>query len=69
MVGKRYCTSKICSIEDLDRIGVTRCLGFRGEAMASLVECAKRVSVTTRVAGEKVAVRWCLERDGAVTKE
>ncbi|KIX98973.1 uncharacterized protein Z520_05434 [Fonsecaea multimorphosa CBS 102226] len=50
---KRGCTSKIRSLEDLERLGGSS-LGFRGEALASLVELSQAVLVTTRVDGEVV---------------
>ncbi|EXJ73960.1 uncharacterized protein A1O5_02254 [Cladophialophora psammophila CBS 110553] len=50
---KRGCTSKIRSLEDLDRLGGSY-LGFRGEALASIVELSQAVIVTTRVDGEVV---------------
>ena len=48
---KRACTSKIRTIDDLGRLGGTF-LGFRGEALASIVELSQAVVVTTRVDGE-----------------
>ena len=48
---KRGYTSKIRAIEDLGRLGGTF-LGFRGEALASIVELSRAVIVTTRVDGE-----------------
>ena len=48
---KRGCTSKIRTIQDLGRLGGTF-LGFRGEALASIVELSEAVIVTTRVDGE-----------------
>ena len=48
---KRGCTSKISTIEDLECLGGTF-LGFRGEALASIVELSQAVVITTRVDGE-----------------
>lgn len=48
---RRGCTSKIRSLDDLDRLGGTF-LGFRGEALASMAELSQAVIVTTRVDGE-----------------
>lgn len=50
---KRGCTSKIRSLDDLNRLGGTF-LGFRGEALSSVAELSKAVTVTTRVDGEMV---------------
>jgi DNA mismatch repair ATPase MutL len=48
---KRGYTSKIRTIEDLSRLGGTS-LGFRGEALASIVELSEALAVITRVDGE-----------------
>ncbi|OAP63742.1 hypothetical protein AYL99_02969 [Fonsecaea erecta] len=53
LLGKQGCTSKIRSLEDLKRLGGSS-LGFRGEALASIVELSEAVVVTTRVDGEVV---------------
>ncbi|KAH0832798.1 hypothetical protein AYO21_00302 [Fonsecaea monophora] len=50
---KRGCTSKITSMEDLESLGGSS-LGFRGEALASIVELSQAVVITTRVDGEVV---------------
>jgi DNA mismatch repair protein MutL len=63
MVGKRFCTSKIRELEDLDQLGQAS-LGFRGEALSSLVDVAATVEITTRVEGESMAVKMELARDG-----
>ena len=52
LVCKRGCTSKITSIEDLERLGGSS-LGFRGEALASVADISDSVTLTTRVDGEK----------------
>lgn len=48
---KRGCTSKIRTIQDLENLGGSF-LGFRGEALASLVGLSSAVLVTTRTDGE-----------------
>jgi len=58
----RYATSKLETIEDLDRIGT---LGFRGEALASIASVC-RLTLTTRAAGEEIGTRIQLE-GGQVT--
>jgi DNA mismatch repair ATPase MutL len=50
---KRGCTSKIRTIEDLTTLG-GRSLGFRGEALASVVNTSDAVIITTRIEGEMV---------------
>ncbi|KPI45098.1 DNA mismatch repair protein MutL [Cyphellophora attinorum] len=50
---KRGCTSKIRTIEDLTTLG-GRSLGFRGEALASVVNTSDAVLITTRIEGEMV---------------
>ncbi|KAK5857329.1 hypothetical protein PBY51_010581 [Eleginops maclovinus] len=44
-LGKRYCTSKCSSIEDLDSL---RWYGFRGEALASIVSLSTLVEISSR---------------------
>ena len=67
LVCKRGCTSKIRSIEDLDKLGGSF-LGFRGEALASVVELSETVALTTRVDGEVVGTTLKFGRDGSLQK-
>lgn len=53
LLGRRHCTSKLRDSEDLRAVG-GRSLGFRGEALAALAECAGVVRVTVRCGGEAV---------------
>lgn len=67
MVCRRYCTSKIRELDDLEIIGGTS-LGFRGEALASAAEMSGSVVVTTRVEGEAVAVTSKFGRQGEIER-
>jgi len=54
---QRHTTSKITTEHDLERI---RTLGFRGEALASIVEVSKTI-ITTRTRGSEEAVKLVIE--------
>lgn len=63
---RRHCTSKIATFEDIND---ARSLGFRGEALASAAEMADKMTITTRVAGEVVAVAMDIKNDGEVKEK
>ena len=67
MVGKRFCTSKIRDLDDLVEIG-GQYLGFRGEALNSLIHIAANVELTTRIDGEITAVKMQLQKDSTTNK-
>jgi DNA mismatch repair protein MutL len=60
---RRYYTSKIRDFQDLKTVG-GKWLGFRGEALASMVEISGTLTITTRVEGEPVAVKLKYHRSG-----
>lgn len=64
LLGKRHCTSKIRCFEDLESIGGKN-LGFRGEALSSLIDIAEKVEITTRVGGESTATCITLDKASA----
>ena len=68
LVCKRYCTSKIRSLQDLHDLG-GQSLGFRGEALASALELSSKILVCTRIEGEETAVEIGFEGEGLVDSE
>ena len=64
---KRGCTSKIRTMEDLEKLGGSS-LGFRGEALASVAELSESITLTTRVVGEHVGTSLKFGRNGTLQK-
>jgi DNA mismatch repair protein MutL len=67
MLGRRFCTSKVRTMEDVEQLG-GKSLGFRGEALSSLVAISERCEITTRIEGESVGVKIWLFDDVAKNK-
>jgi hypothetical protein len=65
---KRGCTSKIRTIEDLERLGGSS-LGFRGEALASVAGLSSTVVVTTKTDGELVGSASNFGHDGQLLRQ
>lgn len=65
---KRGCTSKIRTIQDLENLGGSS-LGFRGEALASVVGLSNAVVVTTRIDGELVGSSFRFGHDGQLPRQ
>jgi DNA mismatch repair ATPase MutL len=61
-LGKRFCTSKIRTIDDLADLG-GHYLGFRGEALNSLIQLAESVEMISRIEGEPTAIKLHLNKD------
>ena len=66
-VFRRYYTSKINGLSDLEAIGGTH-FGFRGEALASAAEMSGGIVFTTRIAGESVATSLRVTRQGEILR-
>lgn len=64
-VCRHACTSKIQTVEDLKNIGGTS-FGFRGEALASVVEMSGGVTVTTRTTSEVIGSCVKYSREGEI---
>lgn len=64
---KRGFTSKIRTLDDLAKLG-GRCLGFRGEALASIAELSESVAFTTRVDGETAGTQLSFDSTGKLSR-
>lgn len=67
LAGRKHCTSKIRSFDDLETIG-GKSLGFRGEALASAAEMSGSMVVSTRIEGEATGVSLTVNRKGEIEK-
>lgn len=65
LLGKRSCTSKLASFEDLDNVGT---FGFRGEAINSLCNIA-HVTMHTRHATDTIGTFIVFDMDGKITSK
>ncbi|KAF7655820.1 hypothetical protein LDENG_00049500 [Lucifuga dentata] len=61
----RHFTSKICSHEDLERLGT---YGFRGEALGSICAVAE-VAVTTKTEEDEISTQYMLDCTGKIVSQ
>ncbi|KAI8137717.1 hypothetical protein BJV82DRAFT_566140 [Fennellomyces sp. T-0311] len=66
LVGQRHHTSKIASMDDLNRIHT---FGFRGEAISSMCAVSAKIELTTKTADDRLAMRYELDRSGTQISE
>ena len=62
MIGQRHCTSKIRSLDDLSKLG-GKSLGFRGEALASILEMSDNVIISTCVESDPVGESFSVRQE------
>ena len=67
-VCKRNFTSKIRTLEDLRDLG-GRCLGFRGEALASACEMVGSLSISTKTETQAVGSKLTYSRTGDLVRQ
>ena len=67
LLGRRYCTSKIREFNDISTLGGSS-LGFRGEALASVVELSESLTISTRVDGEPFGTKLKIGRRGGILR-
>lgn len=68
LTARRHCTSKIRYLADVARLGGAT-LGFRGEALAGVAECAGTFQIVTRVAGEAVGASMEFGSNGELKEQ
>lgn len=67
LVCRRHCTSKLRDFAEVATVG-GKCLGFRGEALASAADLSGGLIVSTKADDEVVGVSLKVSRHGEITR-